>query len=121
MDPVENKRQYPRAPVRVEILCDELKADERRGIGILCFYSNDISIGGIFLETTVLFKIGDTLHLQFTLPKLEKPLRVVGKVVRTNESNPNALPGIGIEFEHLGFEAKKIIEGYVVDETARQL
>ena len=73
------------------------------------------------METNVPFKIGDTLHLKFKLPKMDTSLRIVGKVVRTNEKSADLLPGIGIEFEHLSYEDKRVIEGYVIDEIADQL
>lgn len=120
-DKFAEKRKYPRAPVKVEIICDELKDEDRRGIGVLCFYSSDISIGGIFLETTVPFSVGATLHLKFTLPNVKRDVKTVGKVVRTKEGDANLLVGIGIEFQHLSYEDKKVIEGYVIDEIADQL
>lgn len=120
-DKFAEKRKYPRAPVKVEIICDELKDEDRRGIGVLCFYSSDISIGGIFLETTVPFSVGATLHLKFTLPNVKRDVKTVGKVIRTKEGDANLLVGIGIEFQHLSYEDKKVIEGYVIDEIADQL
>ena len=117
----EEQRKYPRAPVRVEIICDELKDETRRGEAVLCFYSTDISIGGIFLETNVLFSIGDTLHIKFKLPDDVKPVLAAGRVVRINKKDSPVISGIGIEFEHLSFEDKTSIEGYVIDEIADQL
>ena len=117
----DDKRKYPRAPVRVEIICDELKDETRRGEAILCFYSTDISIGGIFLEASVNFKVGDSLHLKFKLPGNNKQVLATGRVVRINKKDSPVISGVGIEFEHLSFEDKKSIEGYVIDEIADQL
>lgn len=118
---MKEKRQYTRAPVRVEIICDELKDEQRRGEAVLCFYSTDISLGGVFLETSVPFKVGDTLHIRFVLPRVDKSIITIGKVVRLGQSGAGSVPGIGIEFERLNFDDKKLIEGYVVDEIADQL
>ena len=117
----EENRKYPRAPVRVEIICDELQDESRRGEAILCFYATDISIGGIFLETTVNFKVGDNLHLKFILPGDKQQVLITGKVVRITKKDSLVIPGIGIEFEHLSYEDKKRIEGYVIDEIADKL
>lgn len=120
-DKFVERRKYPRAPVRVEIYCEELKDDDKRGTGIICFYATDISLGGIFLETKVSFKIGDTLHLQFKLPKVKDTIRVKGNVVRTSGRSTDLLPGVGIAFERLRYEDKRLIEGYVISEIADQL
>ena len=117
---IKENRQYPRAPIKVEVLCEELDEEQRRGTAVLCFYSTNISLGGVFLETTVPMPIDSTVHMKFSLPHVDRQLSVTGKVVRI-QKHPNLLPGIGIEFIHLSYEDKKIIEGYVVDEIAGQL
>ncbi|MFH1380250.1 MAG: PilZ domain-containing protein [bacterium] len=116
-----DRRKHSRAPVRIEIYCEELKGRDKKGAGIVSFYSTDISLGGIFLETDVSFKIGDILHLQFILPKLKETLKLNGIVVRATGSRDDQLPGIGLAFENLSYDDKRIIEGYVIDEIADQL
>ena len=116
----ENRRRCPRAPVKVEVLCEELAEDQRRGTAILCFYSSNIILGGVFLETTVPFATGAAVQWRFSLPGLEKEMMITGKVIRI-QSNPLMPTGIGIEFLHLSYEDKKAIEGYVVNEIADQL
>ncbi|MBD3271836.1 MAG: hypothetical protein GF384_04770 [Elusimicrobia bacterium] len=117
----KERRRYPRAPIRVEIYCEEVQDELRRGSGILCFYSTDISLGGIFLETEVPFKIGDTIHLKFALPEHDNDMRLTGKVVRIREKNATLVPGIGVEFEHLSQEDKRTIEYFVINRIADQL
>jgi type IV pilus assembly protein PilZ len=115
MDDLEfkEKRKYPRAPIVTEIFCSDLPEDKRRGQGMLCFYSRDISVGGIFLETSLPIEIGSMVYLRFTMPDSFKPILTQARITRTSEGDPDLEPGMGIEFEHLSFADKKLIDSYV--------
>ena len=110
--PFIEKRKFPRAPLIVEILSSELPENERRSKGLLCFYSRNVSAGGIFLETAVPLKIGSIIYLRFELPGSDRPIITQAKVVRTSD-DPDEVPGMGIEFQHLGYYESKAIEEYV--------
>ena len=109
----QERRRYPRAPLHAEILCENLPGGSNRGRGVICFYSTDISVGGLFLETTIPFQEGHIIHIQLKLPGAERPLRLQGRVVRNVSSPPETAPGMAIEFLHLGYEDQRLIEGYV--------
>lgn len=112
------KRHYPRAPVRVEVFCEDLPADQRRGSAVLCFYSVNVSVGGIFLESEVPFRSGSRIFLRFTLPDSAQPLRLVGRVVRISGRHPETVPGMGVEFEHLGYTEERVIREFVIGSEA---
>ena len=46
------------------------------------YYSRDVSLGGIFLETKKPFTVGTKLDLDFPIPDSETRARVTGEVVR---------------------------------------
>ena len=65
------------------------------------YYSRDLSLGGIFLETKKPFPVGTRLDLDFSIPGNEKRIKVVGKVARVVLSEPDhkmPLPGMGVSF-----------------------
>ena len=58
-------------------------------------YIKDISAGGIFIETETALFINQELVITFFLPNSSKPIKIRGKVVR---SDPK---GFGIQFDEL--------------------
>ncbi|MDD5687061.1 MAG: PilZ domain-containing protein [Elusimicrobia bacterium] len=114
MEDIIEKRKYPRAPIDTEIFVEGTNNQTRqRGKGVICLYASDISVGGIFLESSVSFDVGSEIYLRFKLPNAERPIRLIGKIIRQQISNDNFVEGIGIEFNRISFEDKKIIEEYV--------
>jgi len=118
----QDRRKYIRAKLHVEVLCFKTPADRQRGAGVLSFYSRDLSAGGVFLETALPLDVGTQIYLKFNLPHTKKIIttqaRVIntkGKVVRVKEKNAEEgdTPGMGVEFEHLGFEDQQLIDSFV--------
>ena len=60
----------------------------------VCFthFIQDISNGGVFIETNGPFYIGQGLKLNFSLPEVESPISIGGEVVRVDSR------GIGVKF-----------------------
>ena len=95
------RRLYERHPLRTAVVFED-----EFGEGVFFVYSENLSVGGLFLASSVPLRIGTMLFLSFHLPGSKRPLRVTGEVVRV------ALPsgsgeGIGIRFVGL---PKKILE-----------
>ena len=79
-------RKDPRKPSLIPVDCSSLDA---------CFtdFIQDISKGGVFIQTDGHFFVGQQITLTFTLPKAEKDITVKGEVVRVNSR------GIGVKFK----------------------
>ena len=58
-------------------------------------YISDISAGGLYIETETALFIDQELVITFFLPDAGAPVKIKGKVVRTDSK------GIGIEFDEL--------------------
>ena len=58
-------------------------------------YIKDISAGGLFIETGTALFINQELIITFFLPDASKPVKIKGKVVRTDSK------GVGIKFDEL--------------------
>ncbi|MDD5687062.1 MAG: PilZ domain-containing protein [Elusimicrobia bacterium] len=114
MDDVKEKRKYIRVPIYIEIYIEESNYKNRQtGKRDICFYTSDISVGGISLASPVTFDVGSEISTRFKLPNAEKPIHLVGKIVRQQFNGDNYVEGIGVEFNGVGFEDKKLIEEYV--------
>jgi len=78
-------RKYPRKPSFIPVECSSFEA---------CFtdFIQDISNGGVFIQTDGHFFIGQQITLTFTIPKAGVDTSVGGEVVRVNTR------GIGVRF-----------------------
>jgi len=56
-------------------------------------FINNLSSGGVFIETVAPFALGQTIALIFSVPELHKSFKISGKIIRTEED------GIGVRFE----------------------
>jgi Tfp pilus assembly protein PilZ len=66
-------------------------------------FIQDISAGGLYIETREPLSKGDSISLTFSVLNSEVPIRLTGKIVRTDES------GIAIEFEQISKYQEEII------------
>lgn len=72
------RRKHPRVPVRIRIqyrVADQFFTD----------YIQNLSLGGIFVETTDPLPVHTALKVQFSLPSLEEPIVADGVVVHRVE------------------------------------
>jgi Tfp pilus assembly protein PilZ len=71
--------------------------------------SHDVSEGGAFLRSDLLFEIGEVLHLEIPLPT-GQVVKATGKVVRVSRSRgKETLSGMGIEFTRLALQDRRAI------------
>ena len=56
---------------------------------------SDISESGLFIETNRPFNIGEDIILSFNMHGYDRPFKVKGKIVRSNQQ------GIGVEFKEI--------------------
>ncbi|MCB2149696.1 MAG: PilZ domain-containing protein [Deltaproteobacteria bacterium] len=55
-------------------------------------FINNLSKGGVFIETLSPFRVGQSISLIFTLPLMQKTFKIPGTIVRTEQD------GIGVKF-----------------------
>ena len=75
-------------------------------------FARNINDGGLFVETDTPQPIGTSVELEFKLPGAERPIEVIGNVVRSIDSDqatPDGVAGMGIEFENLDSDVREQI------------
>jgi c-di-GMP-binding flagellar brake protein YcgR len=88
-------RKHPRANVEVPMMVSDAAKRVRKPIR---FASGDISGGGTFLRSDLLFEVGEMLLMEFDLPG-GRHIRTQGRVVRVARGGPkDKYPGMGLEF-----------------------
>lgn len=107
----EEQRKSPRRPLRMR-----LDYKHESGANFLFEYTQNISRGGIFIETLQPLPVGTNVVMRFTPPGEEGEIYVEGRVawvnaVRSGEENTN--PGMGIQFKNLSDENKDLISRMV--------
>ena len=104
-------RKHSRASVELPVTIRD-PANLARGGGIR-FDSADVSGGGAFLRSDLLFEIGELLSIEFDLPG-GRHIGAQGRVVRVSRQQGNEgrdrPPGMGVEFVGLSPEDRAAIE-----------
>ena len=96
--PRGEQRAFPRKAVELPVLVYDAGNRVR---GAIRFDTRDLSLGGAFLRSDLLFEPGEELELEFELPS-KLLVRARSKVVRVvRDGNPNDA-GMGIAFLSLG-------------------
>ena len=75
-------------------------------------FARNINDGGVFIETDAPQAIGTRVELEFKLPGADRPVEVIGNVVRTisaDQVEPDGIAGMAIEFENLGSDTRQQI------------
>lgn len=92
---VEN-RIMPRAAVEV---CIDLSSEHNFWTGL----TMNISEGGVFVATHKIVPVGTTLGVEMTLPGDAEPVMALAEVrwSRDYTGNPDAPPGLGLQFVSL--------------------
>jgi Tfp pilus assembly protein PilZ len=70
-------------------------------------YILDISIGGVFIETTEKFTTGQKIELNFTLPNYSKPFKLTGMI---SWGSPR---GFGVKFGEVPVQQGEILRSFV--------
>ena len=101
------KRKYPRIPLAIDI-------QSERGAKPLTFVSRNVSAGGIFIDGSQVFPLGDVLSLHCKLPYAHGELKVKGKVVRhQQDEDTGVVNGMAIEFVELDTTHRDILSSYI--------
>lgn len=88
---MSERRKHPRAPIQLEV-------EYKRLNSFFSDYTHNIGRGGTFIQTQKPLPIGTKFVFRLTVPQLDDPLVLNGKV-RWRETDESAGAGMGIEFE----------------------
>jgi uncharacterized protein (TIGR02266 family) len=99
-DPAD-KRQHPRVPF-------VLKVDYPDRVGF-SDASENLSRGGLFVQTERKFELGERVPLSLSFPGLLNPIEIIGRVTWLRPPRGDEPGGIGVSAER--DEDKKVLEG----------
>jgi c-di-GMP-binding flagellar brake protein YcgR len=102
-----NKRKHERRAFELPITVSDAA---NRVVAIIQFSTQDLSLGGAFVRSHLLFEINEILSLQFSLPD-GRQVRAQGKVVRVSrDSGDDVVPGMGVQFIDLPDEDRAALQ-----------
>lgn len=111
-----NNRTFKRALISLKIRLSE-SGDH---ISIK-FDTHNLSEGGLFVKSSILWEPDQEFDLAFFLPNSEKEIKAKGKVARTDDKysiflsghDDSSIPGMGIKFIEISEEDRQIIRDYI--------
>lgn len=86
---IDERRKHPRSPCAISVN----HATKGRAFSSIHDFIQDISAGGVFIETKEYFVVGQKVSLTFTLPRFGELVDLGGEVVRQSPT------GVGVEFK----------------------
>ncbi len=99
---IAEQRKFKRVPISIKLRLRESGTDVAAS-----FDGRDISEGGVFVRSSLLWEPGDHFELRFVLPGTDREIRVNGEVVRAEDKyvlfpaladQQPPVPGMGIRF-----------------------
>ena len=100
-------RKHSRRSVELPVLVSDAANRVKAGIR---FGASEVSPGGAFLRSDLLFEVGEILNLQIEIPP-NRRITAVGRVVRVSRGTAqDRLAGMGIEFVELSPAYRVAIE-----------
>jgi hypothetical protein len=105
-----NQRKFERRPAELPVTVRAAGSKIEGGIHL---DSLDVSEGGAFLRSQLLFEVGEILQMEIPLPG-GIVVKATGKVVRvsrgrTDSEGKPTVPGMGIEFTRLAMSDRRAI------------
>lgn len=95
----KRQRKHERKPFRTTL-------DYATGRGSYRDFIRDISVGGVYIETSTSFSVGEEISMTLLLPEHEKKIKIQGEIVRIEKQ------GIGVKFKTSQVQ-KEIIKSFV--------
>ena len=104
------KRIFNRKTLRTKVVFED-----ETGEGFIYFYSTDVSLGGLFLESDIPLKVGTQVFLSFAIGERGPLIRTTARVVRLEKGTEESLNvvGMGTQFVDLSKESHEVLEAYV--------
>jgi len=85
---IEEKRKYPRRSAFIRVDCSSARC-------AFTDFVQNISAGGVYMETQLPFFVGQELSMSLSLTDAEDLIKITGKIVRVDPK------GIGIQFNEI--------------------
>jgi len=105
---IRERRIFMRRPIKTKVVFEDEFGD-----GLFFVYSKDISMGGIYLASSIPMRVGTMLFLSFALPSYKRPIKITGEVVRIMEDADKKTKGMGIRFLGLSETAQKRLSKFL--------
>ena len=102
---VERRRSL-RSPLVVRVAYSTVDA-------LFSEFSRNINEGGLFIETDAPPPTDTRVALEFQLPGCDAPIQARGRVAWIRPASAEGPAGMGVEFEHLGSDARRHIDTLV--------
>jgi type IV pilus assembly protein PilZ len=98
-------------PTRKEERCDiSLKVTYESFKRFIIDYTKNVSKGGMFIKTKSSHEIGSRLDLLLHVPRLDEPIRLMGRVIHNNSfSDKDKDSGIGVEFIDIDEKSREML------------
>ncbi|MDY7032394.1 MAG: PilZ domain-containing protein [Thermodesulfobacteriota bacterium] len=92
----KNLRKHPR---KITSVVSDYAVDDR----VFKDFIQNISAGGVFIQTSSSFSVGQSITLTFSFPGYEEPIKVAGKIARKSSE------GIGVKFSEMNKDLEAIL------------
>ncbi len=99
------RRASPRADILIRVNYQNVDS-------LFSEFARNINEGGIFVETEIPQPLGTNVELEFKLPGADRPIEVIGNVVRSigpDQVGSDGVVGMAIEFENLSSDVRQQI------------
>ncbi len=73
----------------------------KHGLDDLVAYTRDVGMGGVFIETSQAFEMGDRLEVLLSAPSMWEPLVLRASVCRIETPREDSPGGVGLQFQDL--------------------
>ncbi len=113
-------RRHPRRSIELPVLVSDATNRVKAGIR---FATTELSLGGAFVRSDLLFEVGEILNLQIEIPP-QRRISAVGRVVRVSRGSvrddheaAEGQAGMGIEFVDLSSADRVALETAIREPT----
>lgn len=105
----------PRVQTR---LLTRLYVNIRNGSTILC-RSENISISGILLKTSMRYPVGTSIIFEFSLPGDPRPIKGGASIVRHTDTSHENVNGMGLKFLSFLDDGERRLKNYIEENTEK--
>ena len=114
MKPVSSstpRRRYPRADLKAKARLSSVGGGSHFEAVLP---TRNISVGGIFFESTFFLKVGQRLEVELTLPPDKRPVRARGQVIRVEHLNAGgkSSSGFAVRFDEYLEQSDVVLANY---------